>query len=290
VPGRSQRDAWWDRWPSTPIPVQGGIAVTRQRGEIVEAWWSRRFVDVLESFGLGGRMERGRRYARAGQVRTLELEPGRIHAEVQGTRPRPYDVEIAWPLPDEAAGAALEEAFRSRIRFAASLLAGELPPELEGEAERIGFPLLPARWRDLRTSCTCPDPERPCKHVAAALYVFADRLEDDPWLLLEWRGRPREQLLAHLGLEREVDPRLPPWWPLAPGRGRSSLVPPPIPPADPPERPDHVLDRLGWPPVQLTVASFDVRLRALYAAVLPTPDEESEAEAGLAPDRSRFDD
>ena len=107
---------------------------------------------------------------------------------------------------------------RSRIGFAARLLAGEVPPELEGVFADAGVALLPARWSDMRASCTCPDWENPCKHLAATLYVFADRLEADPWLLLAWRGRTREQLLTHLG---DADPttrsEIAPWWPLLPG-------------------------------------------------------------------------
>ena len=40
------------------------------------SWWSRRFVDVLESYGLGSRMQRGRRYARAGQVLSFDVQAG----------------------------------------------------------------------------------------------------------------------------------------------------------------------------------------------------------------------
>jgi len=47
--------------PSKPIVVDGGIATSKQRGPMAGSWWSKRFTDVLESFGLGGRMARGRR-------------------------------------------------------------------------------------------------------------------------------------------------------------------------------------------------------------------------------------
>ena len=60
-------------WPerSAPRRVDGGIKARSKRGAIGEQWWSRRFIDVLESFGMSGRLTRGRNYARAGQV--LEL-------------------------------------------------------------------------------------------------------------------------------------------------------------------------------------------------------------------------
>lgn len=58
------------------------------------------------------------------------------------------------------------------------------------------------------------------------LYVFADRLDDDPWLLLHWRGRTRDELLAHLATTVAPAPLVAPWWPLVPGARL------PEPPAD----------------------------------------------------------
>lgn len=65
--GRRWDDPWQRFPPSVPLPVQGGGATSRQRGPMATMWWSRRFVEVLESYGLGARMQRGRRYARTGQ-------------------------------------------------------------------------------------------------------------------------------------------------------------------------------------------------------------------------------
>jgi uncharacterized Zn finger protein len=109
------------------------------------------------------------------------------------------------------------------IGFVARLLDGDVPPELEAVFQRAGVALLPHAWRDLRATCGCPDPENPCKHIAAVLYVFADRLDADPWLLLQWRGRSRDEVLAPLrrATTTAADPgadAVAPWWPFAPGR------------------------------------------------------------------------
>ena len=47
-------------------------------------------------------------------------------------------------------------------------------------------------------SCTCPDWEVPCKHLAAVCYVLAEAFDDDPFGILAWRGKGREDLLAAL--------------------------------------------------------------------------------------------
>ncbi|MPY96320.1 MAG: hypothetical protein GEV08_25630 [Acidimicrobiia bacterium] len=255
-------DAPWDTFPpSQPLPVEGGVATRRQRGAMAATWWSRRFVEVLESYGLGARMQRGRRYARQGQVLGVDVTPGLLVAQVQGSRSLPYVVTARADQPSAEQWASLEAALRSQVRFAARLLAGEVPPELEGAGAAAGVALFPGEWADLHATCSCPDWENPCKHIAAVLYVFADQLDGDPWLLLAWRGRTREQVLAQLGVATagaRAD-GLPCWWPLTPsGPGavtsRSALTALPL--ASPPTPPHRVFARLDG--LEATVAGRDV--------------------------------
>ena len=169
---------------------------------MAESWWSRRFVEVLESYGLGTRLQRGRRYARAGQVLSLDISPGLLAAQVQGSRRTPYLVTIGVTAPSDRQWRVVDAALRDRVGLAAHLLAGEVPEELEEVFRQAKAPLFPERWRDLKARCSCPDSANPCKHIAAVLYLFADRLDADPWLVLEWRGRTRDDVLAALGLAR----------------------------------------------------------------------------------------
>ena len=221
MPGR----AWDDRWArypeSVPIPASDGIATSKQRGAMATTWWSKRFVDVLESYGLGTRMQRGRRYARAGQVLSLDVRPGLLLAQVQGSRRTPYVVSIAAATPTPEQWAHVDAELATRVSFVAQLLAGEVPPELEAVFDAASVALFPATWSALDSRCSCPDWENPCKHIAAVLYVFADQLDGDPWLLPTWRGRTREQMLEPLRLPvgRSEGERssVAPWWPFADG-------------------------------------------------------------------------
>jgi uncharacterized Zn finger protein len=47
-------------------------------------------------------------------------------------------------------------------------------------------------------TCSCPDWEVPCKHLAAVCYVLAEAFDDDPFGMLAWRGKTRQDLLASL--------------------------------------------------------------------------------------------
>lgn len=46
--------------------------------------------------------------------------------------------------------------------------------------------------------CSCPDWGVPCKHVAAVCYLLAESFDEDPFRILAWRGRDREDLLDNL--------------------------------------------------------------------------------------------
>ena len=201
---RPWEDPDWS--PVGPLPVEGGLTARSTRGEIGAQWWSRRFIAVMESFALGGRLTRGRAYARRGQVMSLDVNPGSVTAAVQGSRVTPYAVTIGLTQFSQLAWAKAEVVLAEQAIHSARLLAGEFPPELEAVFDGIGAPLFPLRLGDLTMSCSCPDQAVPCKHLAATFYLLAERFDDDPFLLLRWRGRARESLLARLRELRGDEP------------------------------------------------------------------------------------
>ena len=168
------------------------------RGAIGEHWWSRRFIEVLESFALGSRLTRGKNYARRGQVLSLAVAPGVVTASVQGSRKKPYKVSVGLPAFSELVWAKVELTLAEQAIHSARLLAGEMPVDLEEVFLAAGAPLFPQRAGDLTLSCSCPDWEVPCKHLAATFYLLAERFDDDPFAILLWRGRSREALLNRL--------------------------------------------------------------------------------------------
>ena len=189
----------WEDWPpARPIRVEGGIKARSRRGAIGEQWWSRRFIAVLESHGLSGRLARGRSYARAGQVLDFELAQGKVTAQVQGSRPRPYRVRIGVLPLTKAQWRRVQERLASQALFRAKLLAGEMPHEIEDVFAECGTPLFPRSDTDLDMHCSCPDWGVPCKHLAAVCYVLAEEFDRDPFAMLAWRGQARDELLAAL--------------------------------------------------------------------------------------------
>ena len=76
---------------SRPRQAKGGIK-SQSKGGV--SWWAKRWIGVLESFDLGGRLSRGRSYARNGQVLSIDIAAGTVKATVQGSRPKPYSIAV----------------------------------------------------------------------------------------------------------------------------------------------------------------------------------------------------
>ena len=193
----SKSYGWWPP-PAKPIAVKGGLATRRKQGAIGDTWWSKRFIEVLESFGLDNRLARGRAYARKGQVISLDVQQGTAHAVVQGSRARPYRVLIGVEELSESDWELVGRSFAGKAVFLAKLLAGEMPQNIEEAFAACALSLFPDNLDDLETICSCPDTANPCKHIAAALYLLAESFDDDPFRIFEWRGRGKDELLASL--------------------------------------------------------------------------------------------
>ena len=194
--------------PSTPRAVEGGIVARSKRGAIAQHWWSQRFITMLEGMGLGSRLQRGRTYARKGQVVSLEIDAGSVTAQVQGSRARPYRVRIGTRAFGKAEWAQVEEELARNAWYLANLLAGEMPDDIEQAFTGIGLSLFPTSTSDLSLDCSCPDWEVPCKHLAATFYLLAESFDEDPFRIFAWRGRQREDLLDNLHAARTDSPRV----------------------------------------------------------------------------------
>jgi uncharacterized Zn finger protein len=198
-----RRGSRWDGFsyyrPQPPKAVKGGIRARSQRGAFASQWWGRRWIATLEGFSIGARLGRGRSYARGGQVADLAIEPGRVTAAVQGTRSKPYAVEIRLKVLTQAQWGEVLAALAEQPIQAARLLAGEMPPSFEELFQGLRLSLFPARQDDLKTQCSCPDWSNPCKHIAAVYYLLGEAFDGDPFLLLKLRGMDREALFARMG-------------------------------------------------------------------------------------------
>jgi uncharacterized Zn finger protein len=121
-----------------------------------------------------------------------------VRAKVQGTMSKPYDVEIKLKPLCEADWEKVTVAMASKAVFAARLLSGEMPQNIEQAFSDSGISLFPNKVDDLVTDCSCPDWSNPCKHIAAVYYLLAEQFDCDPFLIFKLRGRAKEEIVEAL--------------------------------------------------------------------------------------------
>ncbi|CAN5574430.1 SWIM zinc finger family protein [soil metagenome] len=168
-----------------------------------DAWWVQQWVDLLNSYRFKKRLERGRNYARQGNILSLEFKNSKVHASVQGTATEPYQLSI-WieRFADEDWGFVIDTLGKKAL-YSAQLLAGVMPDDIEAVFTSNGLSLFPFTLADVNSKCSCPDPKNPCKHIAAVYYQLGDFFREDPFVLFQLRGRTKEQILEALRQQRQ---------------------------------------------------------------------------------------
>jgi uncharacterized Zn finger protein len=161
-------------------------------------WWVQQWNDLLNSYRFKKRLERARKYAKEGNVLSIEFKGPEVLAKVQGTAPEPYELSLSIdPFTEEDWNYIVETMAQSAI-YSAQLLAGEMPHNIEKVFTANGLSLFPFTLSDIRSRCSCPDPQNPCKHIGAVYYQLGDRFSEDPFVLFQLRGRSKEQILDNL--------------------------------------------------------------------------------------------
>ena len=143
--------------------------------------WSRLLVSAIVGDESSAVAERGRVLAREGAVHRLEVKAGTITGVVEDCA-----VTISAARVPPRIWAAMKRYARGKP---------QLEESVEGRAQSVHLehlmnvdwdePLVPPA-RALVRACTC-EAER-CAHLAALAYVIADELDQDPSLLLRFRG------------------------------------------------------------------------------------------------------
>lgn len=168
--------------------------------------WGRKFLEALQSFLDPGLLARGRPYLAGHRISRWRVEGNRVEARVRGrispyygTYEDPvYEAGIAFAAVPDSAWAEAIGHIGEQAGFVARLLFNEMPDAIEKPLAELGFGLLPWSRRDFEIHCSCPDTDRPCRHVAGLLHRLAAHLDRDPFLLFELRGLSRRELAERL--------------------------------------------------------------------------------------------
>jgi uncharacterized Zn finger protein len=239
--------------------------------------WSRRFLDALTTIGLGSTWLPRRRATEPVQLLSFSLSKSVVVATVAVPDGEPYRARIAMRAFSGAEWARIQRELAGQTRYAAKLLSGELPLDVETVFDELDLPLLPRSSRDIAMDCTCPNWEVPCSHLVAVCGRLADAFDADPFAVFAWRGCGRLELLdqlVSLRTRRESRPAvrrgprplaesLDSFW------GAELPAPAPVLPplAESIRKPDLVLDQAPPPDISVHGQPIVDLLRPLYRVI-----------------------
>lgn len=168
-------------------------------------WWVQQWLDLLDKYRFKKRLERGRNYARQGNVLSIDFKGEKIISRVQGTEAEPYKQSL-WldTFTDEDWGCIIQTLSQQAL-FSAKLMAGEMPTNIEDVFAANGLRLFPFSLSEIHSRCSCPDKANPCKHIVAVYHLLGDRFAEDPFVLFQLRGRTKEETIEALRQIRGED-------------------------------------------------------------------------------------
>jgi uncharacterized Zn finger protein len=165
-------------------------------------WWVQQWLDLLDKYRFKKRLERGRNYARQGNVLSIEFRSRKVIARVQGSESQPYKISLWLENFTDEDWNFVFDTLSERAIFSAKLLAGEMPTNIEDIFAANGLRLFPFSLPEISSRCSCPDKANPCKHVIAVYHLLGNRFADDPFLLFQLRGRSKHEAIAALRSRR----------------------------------------------------------------------------------------
>ncbi len=174
---------------------------------IAKSWWGKAWNTNLESYAdYSNRIDRGKTYVRSNTVLDLKITNGEVHAKVQGSRVKPYEVTIRIDALNTKKWKQVTELCNNRIGSLEELVEGKFPKELEVLFTDRKYGMFPSP-KEIHFDCSCPDWASMCKHVAATLYGVGARLDKDPMLFFVLRGLDGQELIRK-SMESKIESML----------------------------------------------------------------------------------
>lgn len=210
--------------PLKPRRVRGGVKIstTEQASLWSESWAAQRWVRLIEQAAPGKRAVEGLEYASLGQTKSLIVEAGVAQGLVQGRAERAYQAKLTVAAFSSDQWEKVVHVMTDQAVYAAKLLAGDLPTNIEEVFVPLGLKLFPSDATEVGFSCTCvefqgeereaaakkaagePSELKWCKHLACTAYLLAQKLSSDPFLMFKLRGLDGTELLERLRHSRAI--------------------------------------------------------------------------------------
>jgi uncharacterized Zn finger protein len=165
-----------------------------------KTWWGVEFVSALEGFIDPGRLQRGKAYRTDNRVLKYDIGGSTVTATIRGnknpyfgvTKEPKYKVVLKFKVISIKAWQEIIQRLCKNAGWLSKLMLNEIPKDIQQAFGQHCF--LPASFKDIEASCSCPDYANPCKHIAGVYYKIAHILDSNPMLLFPLRGLQADEL------------------------------------------------------------------------------------------------
>jgi len=159
-----------------------------------KTWWGEEFVQSLEGFIDPGRLQRGRAYRTPNRILSFNITDNVVTAKIRGninpyfgiTKEPKYNVNLSFNKIPATHWKTCIETLCKNPGWLSKLMLNEIPEDIQSLFEPYDF--LPRSYKVVEASCSCPDYDNPCKHIAGVYYRIAELLDITPMLLFPLRG------------------------------------------------------------------------------------------------------
>jgi uncharacterized Zn finger protein len=228
---------------STTRRTPAAIKLTTKEGPVAKTWVGLRWMRFFESHADPHVIAEGAALARQSIIRRLEIGHGTVIANLHGRGEPRREVKLDMATYDHAVWEKLARTMADQSLFAAKLLAGDMPRDIEDLFAPLGLRLFPAEHDEVQMSVKGPQHDMVgtvTPDVCCVAAIIAERLDSDPFLLFHLRGIKEDEFRERLRQRRALAGALSG---LAP-----AYAPKPIDAAQSPAEPIEMLLEEFWAP------------------------------------------
>lgn len=165
-----------------------------------KTWGAQRWLALLNKLGPESQsaLRRARNIVRDNRILRAQARVGAIEIVSPGSYWMNATTRVKMKPISDPVWERIIEGLTAEATVAASLFAGELPPQIEDAFTEAGARLFPDSLADLKSSCDCREFDNPCRHVIALHIFFSSHLETNPFLIFLFRGRTEDEVTEAL--------------------------------------------------------------------------------------------
>ncbi|MCB9839106.1 MAG: hypothetical protein H6813_07190 [Phycisphaeraceae bacterium] len=183
------------------------IKLSTKEGPVATSWVGLRWMRYFESHADPHTVAMGITLARQSVVRRLDIGHGSITALLHGRGEPKRTVTLAVATYDHEFWERLTRSMADQSLFAAKLLAGDLPRDVEDLFAPMGIRLFPSEPDDVKLRVKGPQhdiEDLVSPDVCCVAAIIAERLDSDPFLLFHLRGIPEDEFRERLRQRRAL--------------------------------------------------------------------------------------